>query len=235
MERLIKTIKLKLTKYMMYHQTHVWIDILSDVTNSYNNAKHRMLGVAPMQVTSDNQDESRLRQYLLKYGKSSIPDFADSKPAKVLIKEEPFDFKRKKKIFDMPAKKRKARLRFKVDQLVRVSRLPRAFSREYDEKFSHEIFKIRKGYFRDDLEVYQLQDLKGEPISGTWYRWEISKAAEPEKKMYMVEGIEGERMVNGRKQYLVRFVGWPKKFNEYLDARNVKDIHVTKYKKSKAV
>ena len=230
-ERLIKTIKQKITKYLMYHQTNKWIDILSDVTSAYNSAQHRMLGAAPMHVTPDNQDESRVRQYLLRYGKSSIPQFAHTKPPKVQIKSEPFNFTGKKQVLDMPANRRDKKLKFKIGQLVRVSRLPRAFGREYDEKFSHELFKISKGYFRDDLEVYQLADLKDEPISGTWYRWEISLAAEPEKNMYVVNAIEGERMVNRRKQYLVSFIGWPKKFNEYIDAKNVKDIHITKYKK----
>ena len=40
-EHVIKTIKLKIFKYFTNRETFRWIDILSDLTNGYNNSIHR--------------------------------------------------------------------------------------------------------------------------------------------------------------------------------------------------
>jgi hypothetical protein len=42
-ERCIKTLKSKLFRYLSRHQTHRWIDVLDEVTQSYNGSYHRSI------------------------------------------------------------------------------------------------------------------------------------------------------------------------------------------------
>ena len=46
-ERVIKTIKLKNNKYFPLKETFRWIEILSDLTDSYNQSYHRSVKITP--------------------------------------------------------------------------------------------------------------------------------------------------------------------------------------------
>ena len=65
-ERVIKTIKMRLFRYMLKMATYRYLDILDKVVYSYNHSKHRMLGQSPASVSAPNEGEVRLAQYLLK-------------------------------------------------------------------------------------------------------------------------------------------------------------------------
>ena len=70
-ERFNRTIKSRLFRYMTHRHTNRWIDVLDDVVKSYNRSRHRSVDVAPIDVSSENEDEIARRQYppkpLLKY------------------------------------------------------------------------------------------------------------------------------------------------------------------------
>ena len=55
-ERFIKTIKKRLTKYMLHKQSLRYIDVLQDIVKSYNATYHRTIGMAPNKVTKKNSD-----------------------------------------------------------------------------------------------------------------------------------------------------------------------------------
>ena len=65
-ERIIKSLKRKLFRYMMKHRTQRYIDVLQDVVYSNNHTIHRSLGKTPATITKDNEGESQLQQYLLR-------------------------------------------------------------------------------------------------------------------------------------------------------------------------
>ena len=65
-ERLIKTLKHKLFRYLLKHNTKRYIDILQQMVQSYNHTIHRSLGATPSSITPDKEGESRLQQYLLR-------------------------------------------------------------------------------------------------------------------------------------------------------------------------
>ena len=62
---------------------------------------------------------------------------------------------------------------------------------------------------------YHLVDLAGEDIVGVFYRKELQKVQEPEA--YAVEKVLSTRRVRGRKQYLVKWLGYPESFNSWVD------------------
>ena len=53
-ERVIRTLKSRLEKYMSLNKTRKWIDILPDIIRGYNGTPHRSIGIAPREVSDDN-------------------------------------------------------------------------------------------------------------------------------------------------------------------------------------
>ena len=56
-ERGIRTIKLKLYKYMNQYQTHRYIEALPKITSAYNHTYHRTIKMPPSKVTYANQSQ----------------------------------------------------------------------------------------------------------------------------------------------------------------------------------
>jgi len=65
-ERVISTLKHKLFRYLLKHNTERYIDVLQKTVHSYNHTTHRSLGTTPASVTKDLERESRLQQYLIR-------------------------------------------------------------------------------------------------------------------------------------------------------------------------
>ena len=62
-ERFNLTIKRRIFKYLTYKRTNRWVDVLNDLTRSYNNTFHRTIGMAPVQVNSENEKAIAERMY----------------------------------------------------------------------------------------------------------------------------------------------------------------------------
>jgi len=62
-ERFNRTLKSRLYRYMTHRHSNRWIDALDDIVQSYNKSRHRSIGMAPVDVTRDNEDEIARRLY----------------------------------------------------------------------------------------------------------------------------------------------------------------------------
>lgn len=62
-ERFNRTLKSRLYRYMTHHRTSRWIDALNDIVESYNKSRHRSIGMAPIEVTRDKEEEIAKRLY----------------------------------------------------------------------------------------------------------------------------------------------------------------------------
>ena len=65
-ERVIKTIKMRLARYTLKQSNARYIDVLQNITQSYNNTHHRSIGTTPASVNKANEGEIRLAQYMLR-------------------------------------------------------------------------------------------------------------------------------------------------------------------------
>ena len=54
-ERVIRTLKARIYRYITHHQNERYIDHLQKFVNSYNNSIHSSIGIAPSNVTKDNE------------------------------------------------------------------------------------------------------------------------------------------------------------------------------------
>ena len=158
-ERAIKTIKSKLARYMTKKQTRRWIDILSDVTTSYNGTFHRTIKRTPASVKPEHATE--IWQGTMNKLKKPTRASSVSKP----------------------------RYRFRVGQTVRLSHLRRPFQREYDERWTTEYFIVSARDIKENIPYYKVKDLQGEPIEGTFYGNELSKIRVDDRTSFRIERI----------------------------------------------
>lgn len=105
--------------------------------------------------------------------------------------------------------------KYKVGDTVRVWAKRTAFWRGYYEDFTREYFKIDQVLTNLPVPRYKLKDILGEEISGSFFEDELILFNPPDDLEYPIEKVIKKRKLGGTTQYLVKYVGWPEKFNEW--------------------
>lgn len=103
--------------------------------------------------------------------------------------------------------------------IVRVSSVRNIFEKGSGPKWSIEVFKIIGKNLNKHPNVYYLEDLQGEKINGSFYAAELQKVKMP--TVFRVEKVLKRRKRLGRNQQYVKWLGYPAKFNEWIDASQV--------------
>ena len=117
---------------------------------------------------------------------------------------------------------KKSRYRFKVGDQVRIGMTTQPFRKGYLPKWTEEIFRVVSVIDRSPP-VYKLEDYEKEPIEGTFYAQELQKVLPPSDDVYKIERIISSRKRRGVTEYLVKWQGYPDKFNSYVtDIINLK-------------
>ena len=191
-ERVIRTLKKKIYKYLYANKTKRYIDVLDDLVEGYNNSYHSSIKCAPSSVNKHNQYKVWVDQY--------IPE---NTPA-----DSEYIQKRKK-------------AKFPIDTMVRISNLRTPFSRGFGQTFSEELFII-KDVFPGIPITYRLKDLNGEEVLGLFYEPElVTVRGKDNKSTYSVEKILKERTRNGKKEVLIKWKGYSEKFNSWEPIENL--------------
>ena len=193
-ERGIQTLKSKLFRYLIHENNLRYIDVLQDLVKSYNTTVHSSIGRPPATVTKQNESEVRIDEY-----------------------------QRRRKPKNDSGHPRQE-IKFKVGDKVRVSLAKEVFDREYSQRWSGEIFTVASVKRRETIPVYKLKDWFGEPVNGTYYTQELQKVDVTDRTIFKVEKEEGRRLVGGREQVLIKWKYWPKKFNTWEWADQIKEI-----------
>ncbi len=113
----------------------------------------------------------------------------------------------------------KTSYRFKVGDSVRISKLKGVFQKGYEANWSDEIFTVSRRYARDPP-VYSLQDSQKETLTGTFYEFELQKVTPPE--YYVIEEIIKERGRGDKKEYYVKWKGYPTSANSWIKSSDLK-------------
>ena len=112
--------------------------------------------------------------------------------------------------------------KFKIGDQVRISKMKLTFEKGYLPNFSKEIFTISK-QIPCDPPVYKLKDLDGEELKGTFYEKELQKIIK-EDDVYEIEKILKKRGRGNNVHYLVKWLGYPNKFNSWVPASELNKI-----------
>lgn len=109
--------------------------------------------------------------------------------------------------------------KFKIGQLVRVSRARNIFQKSYEGGWTLEIFKIVRISTTRQPPVYFLQDLSGEDIDGCFYGEELSRVRKNlNAASFEIDKILESRGTSRSKEYFVSWKGYPEKFNSWVKA-----------------
>ena len=97
--------------------------------------------------------------------------------------------------------------------------------REYSQKWTGELFKIDTRFRREGVPVYTILDWDGERVDGTFYEPELQPVTIDPTTEYRVEKILKRRVRTKRKEVLVRWLHWPKKYDSWIPEADVKDYN----------
>lgn len=104
--------------------------------------------------------------------------------------------------------------KFKVNDMVRISKVKHVFSKGYTPNWTTEIFKIKKVQITNPV-TYLLEDLSSRPIGGAFYEFELQKVKYSD--VYLVEKVLRRK---GKKS-LVRWLGLDKSHDSWIDSTNI--------------
>ena len=90
---------------------------------------------------------------------------------------------------------------------------------EYDNKWSYEIFTVTRRFLRQNQPIYKIVDWYNEEVKGTFYQTELQKV-NTLKKPWRVEYVIDSEGLGRKKRYLVKWLGWPKKFNSWISVED---------------
>ena len=115
--------------------------------------------------------------------------------------------------------------KYKVGDLVRVSRARNVFAKGYEGGWTLELFKIVRISTTRPPTVYFLKDLSDEDIDGFFYEEELSRVQKNlNKDFFEVNEVLKSRGKGRKKEYLVSWKGYPEKFNSWIKASDLKDV-----------
>ena len=201
-ERVIRTIKAKLGRYMAYNKTQRWLDALPDITESYNNTYHRTIKMSPREALSTPDPILWTTQY---------QDPALKKKTKSPVKAK--DGMPKKQLF-----------RFKPGDVVHLSRIPGRYDKESDKKWTDELFRVTSRSLNQGIPKYEVKDFANDPILDKFSSNELQKVMVDQDTQYDIDKIIRKRKRKGKTQVLVHWVGWQSKFDSWIDEDQVKDF-----------
>ena len=190
-ERFIKTLKSRIFRYMVEKNTARYIDVLPKIVDSYNRTWHSGIRSEPINVNKKNEKQLWWQMYWPR---------------------EPYDPNKKK---------HEIKYAFKVGDRVRTTYIRRPFQREYDSRWTGEIFKISRRFMRQGQPIYKVVDWYDRPIRGTFYQKELQKVEVSDDDIFKIEKVIKYKGRGNKREALVRWLGWPKKFDSWIPASNI--------------
>lgn len=113
--------------------------------------------------------------------------------------------------------------KFNLGDTVRISKLRGVFRKGYEQTFTDEFFTITERIGRDPP-VYKLTDCGGELLKGSFYEYELQPVINDENKTFKIESILLRKKVSGKNHVLVKWLGWPEKFNSWVCEDDIVDV-----------
>ena len=109
--------------------------------------------------------------------------------------------------------------KFSIGDKVRISKYKRkVFDKGYTPNWTEEIFVIDKVLPTKPV-TYSIVDLMGEPIKGSFYEQKLQKA---KQQTFRIEKVI--RRDNKKKMALVKWSGYPDKFNSWVSSKDLVDF-----------
>jgi hypothetical protein len=110
------------------------------------------------------------------------------------------------------------KIKFRLGDIVRISKYKSVFDKGYTPSWSTELFRIAKVNITNPP-TYLLESLEGQPIKGCFYEAELQKTSSPD--VYLVEKVLKQRRKNHTDQLFVKWLGFPNQFNSWINKSDI--------------
>ena len=205
----IQNLQNRLTRMFMYNQSYQYLKQLPDITKAINNTPTRPLeNMAPSTVNKSNEDEVRLREYLVRT-KTKI-----NKRSKSTKKEGKMKVKKTKR----------SPYQFKVNDKVRITQEKTKFMREYSQKWTGEIFIVTRRFRRHGVPVYKLKDFSNMALTGSYYSQELQKIEHTTDIWKVNKILKKRKNARGETELLVSWHQWPSKFDSWIKQSDLQEV-----------
>ena len=105
---------------------------------------------------------------------------------------------------------------YKKGDKVHISHMVKTFERAYNKKWTREIFGVVQSFKRFGIHKYRLGDLDGGDIKGTFYEAELQIIDYLAQGSFEIEKVIKKRGLGKKEEVLVKWKGWPEKFNSWI-------------------
>ena len=120
-----------------------------------------------------------------------------------------------------PIRKKKP-YKYQIGDQVRISHLKYTFQRDYQQKWTEEIFRVRRRLQKQAFNLYTIQYLTNEEIDGYFYEEELQRVPkDADTAVFRVEKVLRHRQRQGQREIFVKWMGWPRKFNSWVKQTDV--------------
>lgn len=193
-ERVIKTLKMKISRFITEFNSERYIDDLSKIVDTYNHTSHRGLAYkTPIDI-----------HLITKWG-DIVSSFKDSYKYKNRIKS--------KSLSNV--------LRPGVHvRLVAVETTQNRFVKESNIRNTREIFQIEK-LKKTHPVTYSLRDLENKKIEGSFYRDELIPVENSGN--YRIKILKTRKRL-GEIEYLVTYIDYPESKSEWVKSLELKEL-----------
>ena len=114
--------------------------------------------------------------------------------------------------------------KFKVGDKVRISKYKNIFEKSYTPNWTREIFIVDKILPRVPT-VYILKDQNNEIIQGIFYEQQMENFFKNDDIYYVEKIIKSRKNKKGIKEYFIKWLGYPDKFNSWEPLKNIIELN----------
>ena len=150
-ERVQRTLRNRLGKIWERNGDHRWIDVLPQITESYNNSVHRSIGMKPNDVGPEHHQLIRDRLY----------DYPDRVPTPAQVRKEAKEARRITK-------------QLGVGDYVRILEYRTVFRKESSQAWSSAVYRVRRVIQSSPI-TFEIEDLDRDAIKGGFYLRQLIK------------------------------------------------------------
>ena len=112
------------------------------------------------------------------------------------------------------------KFKFSKGDFVRLSKIKKTFEKGYTRNFTREIFVVDKIIAKNPVS-YNLLDLKGEELIGSFYEPELQKV-DFKENLFIIDKILKTKQVKNKKEYFVSWKDYSSDYNSWVSENNLK-------------
>jgi len=130
-----------------------------------------------------------------------------------------------KRLYDKRLKKEKPK--FKVGDQVRLNKIYRTFAKGYLPGWTEEVFVVHR-VTPGPVPTYKILEWDDTPVQGTFYEANLQKVHVSDQALFRIEKV----LKRQKDRLLVKWKGWPDKYNSWIASGDVTSLRQPKTKKS---